>query len=131
MFVSLVPQALLLCKKEMIYRDAGLAVRQALSGNITDTEVGLHPEHYDRLNLDLEPSTAVFDRWRLYRIHHFAVVADQWPNLSKQVTRKVILNFNREYFEAGLHRNPCKCGQDALDCADGKQEKHAKKTKKK
>ena len=26
-------QALLLCKKEMIYRDAGVAVRHALSGN--------------------------------------------------------------------------------------------------
>ena len=86
--LSLVSQALLLCKKEMIYRDAGVAVRQALSGNITDTEVGLHPEHYDRLDLDLDPSTAVFDRWRLYRIHHFAVVADQWPDLSKQVTRE-------------------------------------------
>ena len=88
MFASLVSQALLLCKKEMIYRDAGVAVRQALSGNITDTEVGLHPEHYDRLDLDLDPSTAVFDRWRLYRIHHFAVVAEQWPDLSKQVTTK-------------------------------------------
>ena len=97
----------MLCKKEMIYRDAGLAVRQALSGNITDTEVGLHPEHYTRLALDLDPSTAVFDRWRLYRIHHFAVVAEQWPDLSKQVTRgQRTLHFNLEYFEAGLHRDP-------------------------
>ena len=100
MFVSLVSQALLLCKKEMIYRDAGVAVRQALSGNITDTEVGLHPEHYDRLDLDLDPSTAVFDRWRLYRIHHFAVVAEQWPDLSKQVMRERTWYFyiDIEYF---------------------------------
>ena len=128
MFASLFSQALLLCKKEMIYRDAGVAVRQALSGNITDTEVGLHPEHYDRLDLDLDPSTAVFDRWRLYRIHHFAVVADRWSDLSKQVTTRGgrIWYFNIEYFEACLHRDPRECGQDALDCADGKQEKHHK-----
>ena len=91
----------------MIYRDAGVAVRQALAGNRSDTEVGeLHPEHFTRLELGLAPDTAVFDRWmmmmmmmimmmvmmmmmirwRLYRIHHFAVVAEQWPALTRQVT---------------------------------------------
>ena len=90
----------------MIYRDAGVAVRQALAGNKSDAEVGeLHPEHFTRLELGLAPDTAVFDRWirmmmmmmimmmvmmmirwRLYRIHHFAVVAEQWPALTRQVT---------------------------------------------
>ena len=48
----------------MIYRDAGVAVRQALAGNRSDAEVGeLHPEHFTRLELGLAPDTAVFDRW--------------------------------------------------------------------
>ena len=37
-------QALLLCKKEMIYRDAGVAVRHALSGNTSggaETDKGI------------------------------------------------------------------------------------------
>ena len=41
----------------MIYRDAGVAVRQALAGNRSDAEVGeLHPEHFTRLELGLAPA---------------------------------------------------------------------------
>ena len=94
-------QALLLCKKEMIYRDAGVAVRQVLSrvvgtGDkrnesfiIEEERINeeIHPDNYTRLSLDgLQPSTAVFDRWRLYKIHHFAIVAEGWKDLTNQVT---------------------------------------------
>lgn len=81
----------------MIYRDAGVAVKQILfNGNRNGSfishednfvdEVGLHPEQFTRLKTSLDPDTAVYDRWRLYRIHHFAVVADQWKQLTQQVT---------------------------------------------
>ena len=81
-------QALLLCKREMIYRDSGLGIRQALQSNSSqeDLEVGVHPEVYNKLSLSLEPSQGVYDKWRLYKIHNFVVVADQWAELSKQVT---------------------------------------------
>ena len=29
----------------------------------------------------------MLDRWRLYRIHHFAVVGEAWSELTRQVTR--------------------------------------------
>lgn len=88
-------QALLLCKREMIYRDAGVAIKQALShvganssiearGQNDGEELGIHPENFTRLQLSLEPSEAAFDRWRLFKIHNFAVKADKWPELSKQ-----------------------------------------------
>ena len=61
-------QALVLCKKEMIYRDLGLATREALAlaleGNQSsqqvlpppDPEVGRHPAQWTKLGLRLEPS---------------------------------------------------------------------------
>ena len=61
-------QALVLCKKEMIYRDLGLATREALAlaleGNQSsqqvlpppDPEVGRHPAQWTKLALRLEPS---------------------------------------------------------------------------
>ena len=128
-------QALLLCKKEMIYRDAGVAVRQVLSrvvgtGDkrnesfiIEEERINeeIHPDNYTRLSLDgLQPSTAVFDRWRLYKIHHFAIVAEDWRDLTSQV------NFDHQrlkskMFQVSVYRNPCQRGQDALDSSDGKQ----------
>ena len=51
------------------------------------TAAGLHPAQLTRLQLQLDPATAVLDRWRLYRIHHFAVVGDAWSELTRQVTR--------------------------------------------
>ena len=97
--MMLFSQALLLCKKEMIYRDAGVAVRQVLARAGAGDRLGneslllesqhnndeIHPDNYTRLNINLQPSTAVFDRWRLYKIHHFAVVAENWNNLTKKV----------------------------------------------
>ena len=61
-------QALVLCKKEMIYRDLGLATREALAlaleGNQSsqqvlpapDPEVGRHPAQWSKLGLRMEPS---------------------------------------------------------------------------
>ena len=84
----------MLCKKEMIYRDLGLATKEALAlhSNHTnklapppDPEVGLHPDHYSKLSLELEPSEGVYDKWRLYKIHNFVVKADKWSELARQV----------------------------------------------
>ena len=81
-------QALLLCKREMIYRDTGLGTRQALHSNSSrqDLEVGLHPDTYNKLSLSLRPSLGLYDKWRLYKIHNFVVVGDQWTDLAKQVS---------------------------------------------
>ena len=85
----------MLCKKEMIYRDLGLGTREALAlhSNHTnnlpphpDPEVGLHPDKYTKLSLQLEPSDGVYDKWRLYKIHNFVVKADKWSELARQVT---------------------------------------------
>ena len=105
-------QALVLCKKEMIYRDLGLGTREALAlhGNHSsqlvlpvDPEVGRHPDQFTKLELRLEPSegamlslnvssapfvlcVGVYDKWRLYKIHNFVVKADKWSELARQVT---------------------------------------------
>ena len=71
----------------MIYRDTGLGTKQALHSNSTqqDVEVGLHPETYNKLSLSLLPSHGVYDKWRIYKIHNFVVVGNNWSELSKQV----------------------------------------------
>lgn len=58
-----------------------------LRTKLLSTAAGLHPAQLTRLELKLDPATAVLDRWRLYRIHHFAVVGDAWSELTQQVTR--------------------------------------------
>jgi len=93
-------QALLLCKREMIYREAGVAIKQAL-GRVSNSssernsslldnlggnepEVSVHPANISRLRLDMEPSQAAYDRWRLFKVQNFAVRATDWPDLSRQ-----------------------------------------------
>ena len=84
---------------QMIYRDAGVAVRRVVGGAATnnslelaaavagaDEKLELHPENLTRLRLTthLNPSEAVFDRWRLFKIHNFAVKAERWAELAGQ-----------------------------------------------
>ena len=51
-----------------------------------DEEMELHPENLTRLRLttNLNPSEAVFDRWRLFKIHNFGVKAERWAELAGQ-----------------------------------------------
>ena len=46
--------------------------------------VGDHPNNATKQQLRLEPTEGAFDRWRLFKIHNFAVKADRWQQLSNQ-----------------------------------------------
>ena len=94
-----------------------------LRTKLLSTAAGLHPAQLTRLELKLDPATAVLDRWRLYRIHHFAVVGDAWSELTQQVTRDTWPGHVAHLggVAGGVYRDPRQRGQDALDCADGQQ----------
>jgi len=86
-------QALLLCKREMIYREAGVAVKRALeqlnenmtlqidapNREIDDEE---HPAEMSSLPMHAQLDQGVYDRWRLFKVHNFAVTGDKWSEYS-------------------------------------------------
>ena len=67
-----------------------IAIASGGRGHLGDSDPNMsdddeeHAENVTALNLRLEPTEGAYDRWRLFKIHNFAVTADRWAELSHQ-----------------------------------------------